>query len=211
MSSAKTEVRQRVLAVRRRRPAAERDAAGEAIGVRLLALLGEPDGARAHRRVAAYVPAGSEPGHGAFLDAAMLAGVEVLLPVLRDDLDLDWASHAGADTLAPGGVRPGLAEPTGPRLGRDAIGTVSLVIAPALAVSRDGARLGYGGGSYDRALASLDAAAASRGLRSRVAVVAVVWDEEVLASLPREAHDRRVDAIVTPLRTIACASPDRRR
>ena len=72
-----------------------------------------------------------------------------LLPVLRADDDLDWATYEGE--LAVG--RRGTVEPPGPRLGVDAIGTCDLVLVPALLVDRDGYRLGKGAGAYDRALA----------------------------------------------------------
>ena len=78
------------------------------------------------------------------------AGKRVILPVLLPDGDLDWAVYAGDDSLAP--ARLGLLEPTGPRLGVDAVATADVVLVPGLAVSTTGDRLGRGGGSYDRAL-----------------------------------------------------------
>jgi 5-formyltetrahydrofolate cyclo-ligase len=105
-----------------------------------------------------------------------------LLPVLLPDDDLDWAVYDG--TLAPG--RRGLPEPVGTRLGVDAIATCDVVLVPALAVDRDGYRLGKGGGSYDRALA-----------RATGLTVALVHDGEVVESLPREAHDVPVHAVAT--------------
>jgi 5-formyltetrahydrofolate cyclo-ligase len=63
------------------------------------------------------------------------------------------------------------------------------VLAPALAVARDGSRLGRGGGSYDRALARCPADAV---------LAAVVFDEEVVDVLPSDAWDVRVHLAVTP-------------
>ena len=62
-------------------------------------------------------------------------------------------------------------------------------VVPALAVSRDGVRLGRGGGYYDRALAHA---------RPGAVLVAVVFDDELLDEVPAEAHDHRVTAVVTP-------------
>lgn len=141
------------------------------------------------RTVAAYVPFGSEPGGPSLpvvLAATVGAAGRVLLPVVRADLDLDWAEHAVE--LVSG--RRGTPEPAGPRLGLTAIGEAEVVVVPAVAVDRRGMRLGRGGGSYDRALARV---------APNAYVVALLHDDELLAAdLPAEAHDRRVDAAITP-------------
>ena len=98
-------------------------------------------------RVALYVSRGPEPQTGALIDWLLAAGHEVLLPILYADNDLGWGVAPGAADLVPG--RLGLSEPP-VDLGSDAIATADLVICPALAVARDGVRLGRGGGSYDR-------------------------------------------------------------
>jgi 5-formyltetrahydrofolate cyclo-ligase len=56
-------------------------------------------------------------------------------------------------------------------------------------VARDGVRLGRGGGYYDRAL---------RHVRPGAALVAALFDDELVEALPAEPHDRRVTAVVTP-------------
>jgi 5-formyltetrahydrofolate cyclo-ligase len=134
--------------------------------------------------VAGFVGVRGEPPTLALLAALRARGVRVLLPVLLDDMDLEWAAFDGE--LADG--RLGMSEPTGARLGRDAIADADLVLCPALAVDREGRRLGQGGGSYDRALP-----------RARCPILAVVFDDEVLATVPSEAHDRPVDGVLTPL------------
>lgn len=136
-------------------------------------------------RVAAYLSIGTEPGTAALLAALAALEVEVLLPVVLPDGDLDWAFAGGG--LAPG--PRGLPEPQGERLGPEAIADCALVVVPALAVDRVGNRLGRGGGSYDRALS-----------RARGRVVALLHDGEAVASLPAEPHDRPVHALVTPRR-----------
>jgi 5-formyltetrahydrofolate cyclo-ligase len=139
--------------------------------------------------VAAYVSSPAEPGTGPLIGALGDRGIRVLLPVLRPDLDLDWAQYAGR--LQPSGVpgRSGLMEPAGPRLGPDAVAAAGLVLVPALAVGPDGARLGQGGGSYDRALARVPVG---------VPVAALLYDGEFLAEVPAEPHDRAVNLVVQP-------------
>lgn len=134
-------------------------------------------------RVAAYLSVGTEPATTALLAALAERSVEVLLPVLLPDRDLDWALAGAGTTPGPHGLQ----EPRGERLGRDAVADCMLVVVPALAVDRVGTRLGRGGGSYDRALT-----------RTRGRVVALLHDGEAVAELPVEPHDRPVHAVVTP-------------
>jgi len=67
-------------------------------------------------------------------------------------------------------------------------GELDLVVVPGVAFSRDGYRLGLGGGYFDRLLGALGPDALSVGF---------AYAFQVLDSLPHEAHDRRVSRIVT--------------
>ncbi|MFF8554432.1 5-formyltetrahydrofolate cyclo-ligase [Streptomyces sp. NPDC015501] len=150
------------------------------------------------RTVAAYVSVGREPGTRDLLEALRERGARVLLPVLLPDNDLDWAAYEGAERLLPAGR--GLLEPAGPRLGPAAVLEADAVLLPGLAVDGNGMRLGRGGGSYDRVLARLTAAGA------HPALVVLLYENEVVAQLPSEAHDHPVDAVVTPAGTRRFAS-----
>ncbi|WP_370250648.1 5-formyltetrahydrofolate cyclo-ligase [Nocardioides sp.] len=182
---AKIAVRDRVLTTRRRRTLPERQAAAEAIAARVLAL---PELGSA-ATVAAYVAVGSEPGTALLLDALRERGHQVLLPVLRPDLDLDWAPYFGAASLAA--APRGLLEPSTAPLGREAVAAAGVVLVPGLAVDDAGVRLGRGGGSYDRALARVPAGALTAVL---------LHEDEVGVAVPAEPHDRRVRAAITPVR-----------
>jgi 5-formyltetrahydrofolate cyclo-ligase len=176
----KSALRERALAVRRARSPVDRDAASAAIAAVLLSRLATV------RAFAAYVPEETEPGHGRLPAAFTQLGARVLLPVVPPGgSELAWAVDTGR--LGPG--RFGLLEPLGPRLGPTAIGTADVIVVPALAVARDGVRLGRGGGYYDRALLHA---------RSGAVVVALLFDDELVDELPSEPHDHRVDAVVTP-------------
>ena len=146
------------------------------------------------RTVAAYVSVGSEPGTRALLDALRARGVRVLLPALLPDNDLDWGEYAGPDSLArvQHGGKMALFEPAGARLGPEAVTAADVVLLPGLAVDARGMRLGRGGGSYDRVLARLERAGAHPRL------VVLLYDAEVVARVPAEAHDKPVHAVVTP-------------
>jgi len=189
-SAAKTALRDQVLAARKRRPLEA--AAGFAASVADVALAWEP--VRSAATVAAYVSVGSEPGTGLLLDALVAGGKRVLLPVLMPDNYLDWAVYDGPASIMKA-VR-GLYEPTGARLGVDAVRAADLVLVPGLAVSPGGDRLGRGGGSYDRALARVPAG---------TPVAVVLYDDEVGLAVPSDPHDVRVGFAltgsgITPLR-----------
>lgn len=176
----KSDLRERSLARRRARPERERAEASAAVATVLLRHLSGV------RTFAAYVPEETEPGYGRLPAAYTQLHARVLLPVVPSaGTELAWAVDTGR--LAPG--RFGILEPVGPRLGPTAIGAADVVVVPALAVARDGVRLGRGGGFYDRAL---------RHVRPEALVVAVVFDDEFLDELPSESHDHRVHAVVTP-------------
>lgn len=64
------------------------------------------------------------------------------------------------------------------------------LFVPLLGFTATGARLGQGGGHYDRWLAANPDAMA----------VGLAWDVQELAALPVEAHDRPLTAVVTPQR-----------
>jgi 5-formyltetrahydrofolate cyclo-ligase len=176
-TDAKSALRRVVRERRAARSPHERAIAGEALA-RHADLL-------ASRTVSAFVAVRDEPPTLPLIDRLRRRGSRVLLPLLRADDDLEWAEFAGRDELRPG--RLGILEPTGASLGLDGIREAELVLAPALAVDARGRRLGQGGGSYDRALA-----------RARGAIVAVVFDDEVLDDVPTEPHDRRVAGVLAP-------------
>ena len=183
-------LRREFLAVRNRLTADVVRAAATALAERALEL---PELTRA-RTVAAYVSVGGEPGTLALLDALRARGVRVLLPALLPDNDLDWGAYDGEGSLArvQHGGKMALFEPAGERLGPDAVTAADTVLLPGLAVDARGMRLGRGGGSYDRVLARLERAGV------RPALVVLLYDSEVVESVPEEPHDRPVHAVVTP-------------
>jgi 5-formyltetrahydrofolate cyclo-ligase len=175
---AKEQLRAALLASRQRLTTAERAAAGDAI--RRHGIDRWPDA----RTVAAYLSVAAEPPTQPLLDALVASGVRVLLPVITDAA-LDWAAYSGPGDVTRGLL--GINEPTGPRLGADALSEADLVLVPAVAVDRAGHRLGRGRGYYDRALVAVTAP-----------VVAIVYDEELLDAVPTESHDRSIDGVLRP-------------
>ena len=179
----KAAMRSRVLAARGRLSEGERAAAGRGIRDVLLS--------RAELQmagtVAVYYSVGTEPDTTKLVYGLWKRGTYVLLPLLRPDGDLDWASYEGPDSLVPG--PKGLLEPAEAPRGVDAVARADAVLVPALAVDRAGHRLGRGGGSFDRALARVG---------PLIPLIALLYDDELVDRLPTASHDVPVRAVVRP-------------
>jgi 5-formyltetrahydrofolate cyclo-ligase len=183
VAAEKAVLRRRLLADRARLSPDQRAAAGRALRDAVLEL---PQVQMAGT-IAAYYSLSSEPDTHGLVYALWKRGGYVLLPLLRPDADLDWASYEGPDSLRPG--PRGLAEPSEPPRGMDAVTRADLVLVPALAVDRGGVRLGRGGGSYDRALARV---------APGIPTIALLYDGELLDEVPADGHDRRVRLVARP-------------
>lgn len=187
MTLTKSDVRAEILAARRSVSHQTRHHEAGALA-RHLGALAAPGGT-----VCAYVPVGSEPGTIAMIDALVSGKVTVLLPVAREDPDgtprpLEWGRYTPGELVAaPFGLR----EPPPPRLPADAVHDASMIVIPALAVDRGGARLGRGAGYYDRTLPRADPAAL---------LIAVIRDDELVEHLPSEPHDVPMTHALTPRR-----------
>ena len=143
--------------------------------------------ARGVKKLSCYLATPSEPETRPFLSWAYDNGIEVLLPVSRDDGLLDWAIANDSPDENIGMY--GLPEPTGELVGPIAINGVDLIIVPASAVDKQGVRMGWGRGYFDKTLGSMG---------KRPPVYAIVFDSEYVDSLPHEVHDQPVTGVVTP-------------
>jgi 5-formyltetrahydrofolate cyclo-ligase len=136
--------------------------------------------------LAAYLSTPDEPPTREFLAWACKRGIRVILPISRADGLLDWAPYDASDEMAD---IQGMPAPTSEILSPMAINDVGLIIVPAATVDRTGMRMGWGQGYFDRTLGSME---------SCPPVYAVVFDEELVDSVPSEVHDKRVNGVVTP-------------
>jgi len=185
-SAAKRALRAEIRARRRIAPSTERERCAAAITRRLIELAESVDA----KSVAAYLSTVDEPSTRGFLAWAHAAGIRVLLPISRPDGLLDWAPYDGRgeelDWL-------GMPQPTTELLSPLAVNDVDLIIVPAAAVDRHGMRMGWGRGYFDRTIGSM---------QQRPPVYAVVFDPELIDSVPAERHDEPVDGAVMPGATV---------
>ncbi|MCG9479316.1 MAG: 5-formyltetrahydrofolate cyclo-ligase [Actinomycetia bacterium] len=72
---------------------------------------------------------------------------------------------------------------------------IDMVIVPGVAFDLELNRLGYGGGYYDKLLATLG---------KRVKKIALCFDIQIISRVPAEEHDVKVDGLITESREIFC-------
>ncbi len=182
----KKSIRQLLLARRRALPPAEASAAGSLIQRTLIATREFAEA----RLVALYAPIHNEVETEEVAHAALAAGKQVLFPAVsgnrldfRQVADPRQQLHKGAyGILEPDATSPA-------RLPEEA----GLVIVPGVAFDVNGRRIGYGKGYYDQALHHLE---------GKGRLVAFCYDFQIVAEIPAEPHDVRMDMIITELRVI---------
>lgn len=133
--------------------------------------------------IAGFVSHGAEPD---ILPA--LTGKTLLLPrfnVQSGDYEMVPIADRTRD-LVPG--KFGIPEPRReiPAWSKSEVDSNALFIVPAVACDRQGVRLGHGNGFYDRLTANVV-----------LPLIAVIYSCQVADQLPREAHDRLIQFVVT--------------
>jgi 5-formyltetrahydrofolate cyclo-ligase len=155
----------------------------------IAAAVAENAGFRAARTVAVYAPLGAEVDALPIARRAAERGARVVFPrVVAGARRLDFAACDPA-ALVPGPL--GILQPP-PAAPAVELAGIDCVVVPGIGFSADGHRLGRGGGYYDVTLAAMP----------RARRIAVAFDVQVVAALPREPHDAPLDALVTETRRL---------
>lgn len=142
-----------------------------------------------------YSAKGREVGTARLIKSALENGKKVMLPVTnisKGEIEI------GMIESYPEGMKKGpfgIMEPEKGGIGDDELETV---IVPGVAFDSRGHRLGYGKGFYDQLLGRL----AAKGIKVRN--IGLAYDFQVVEKLPAEAHDHRMNFIVTDKKTIRC-------
>lgn len=195
----KAELRRAVIARRNAIDLDVRAAKSAVVCARLVELLDRLD-ATAPRTVAVYAAMDSEVDPAAFAAATAARGWRVAYPCMLSASD---AAACGQRmcmrTVAAGDVStaPFIAHPTRPFAATDIdnnrcpivpAAELDMVVVPLVAFDRTGARLGYGGGCYDRYLPMLSPACQ---------IVGIAFDEQRVEHVPTDAHDLPLPNIVS--------------
>lgn len=171
----KKALRKELIRRRRELTAEEKRARDERVFSKLLPFLEQCSG------VFTYVSTDIEVDTRQVIDWCFKHGKPVFTPVSGDS-ELTFYQVSGWDGLKAG--RFGIEEPVDrniPAAGDEN----SLCIVPALCCDRNGFRLGYGRGYYDRFLA---------GFPGKTAIICY---SDFVTEVPREPHDRRADLVIT--------------
>lgn len=195
----KAELRRAVIA---RRGALDLDvqaAKSAVVCARLVELLDRLDAA-APRTVAVYAAMGSEVDPAAFAAAAAARGWRVAYPCMlsaTDAMACDQRMCMRAVSACNASEAPFIAHPTRAFAATDVdsvrfpivpAAELDMVVVPLVAFDRTGARLGYGGGCYDRYLPMLS---------PTCQIVGIAFDEQRIDHVPTDAHDLPLPNIVS--------------
>lgn len=195
----KVELRRAVIARRDAIDLDVRAAKSAVICARLVELLDRLDAAAPHT-VAAYAAVGSEVDPAAFAAAAAKRGWRVAYPCMLSATDAAACGQrmcmraVAADDAS---AAPFIAHPTWafaatdidssrfPIVPAEALG---MIVVPLVAFDRAGARLGYGGGCYDRYLSTV---------APECLIVGIAFDEQRVDRVPTDPHDLPLPNIVS--------------
>jgi 5-formyltetrahydrofolate cyclo-ligase len=161
-------------------------------------LLSELESYQEAATVLGYMNFGAEFAAEIFVARALEDGKQVLLPKVNKNtkqLDLYHVTDLARD-VAPGSWN--IREPIIERCKQvEDLTTVDFILLPGVAFGTDGARLGYGGGFYDKLLARMP---------HQPALVAAAYALQVVKSIPQENTDRKVTWLITEQNTIHCVA-----
>lgn len=195
----KAELRRAVIARRDALDLDVRAAKSATICARLVELL-DCLGAAAPHTVAIYAAMGSEVGPAAFAAAAAARGWRVAYPCMLSATDAMACGQRmcmRAVSAGDASEAPFIAYPTRAFAATDVdsdhfpivpAAELDMVVVPLVAFDRAGARLGYGGGCYDRYLPTLSPACQ---------IVGIAFDEQRVDHVPTNAHDLPLPHIVS--------------
>lgn len=195
----KAELRRAVIA---RRDAIDLDvrAAKSAVVCARLVELMDRLGAAAPHTVAVYAAMGSEVDPAAFAAAAVARGWRAAYPCMLSATDAMACGQCmcmRAVAADDASAAPFIAHPTRAFTAMDIdsdrfpivpADVLDMIIVPLVAFDQTGARLGYGGGCYDRYLPTLSPACQ---------IIGIAFDEQRVDHVPTDAHDLPLPNIVS--------------
>lgn len=169
--------RERLIALRMALSPAERRAKGETIAAALQEIVAERPGI-----LGVYWPFRAEFDPRPLIESIVAGGREVALPVVVDRKGpLEYRAWAPGEALVAGVWDIPVPE-------KQEIVLPAMVLAPVVGFDRAGYRLGYGGGYFDRTLASMD---------PRPLAIGVGFAMQAIETIHPQSFDIPMDMVVT--------------
>ena len=141
--------------------------------------------------VSLYLPIGSECETGSLIARAASIGAEIGLPTIIDETRIVFRRYQPGDALVAG--KFGTSAP----LARAPLMRPEVIVMPLVAFDRNGTRLGYGRGHYDRAINTM------REAGQRPKLLGIAFSVQEVGTIPVEPHDVGPDWIVTEKGSLA--------
>ena len=138
--------------------------------------------------VAAYWPMRSEADPRPIMVGLKERGVTLALPAVQDG-HIVFRQWSPWEPIVPGGFGTLV-----PSLDAPVVQPMALIV-PLLAFDQTCARLGYGKGHYDRAIAALKQ-------HGPLLTIGIAYAAQEIGAVPVEFHDQRLDVIMTERATI---------
>lgn len=142
---------------------------------------------RRHGTVALFLPTDGEPDLEPSVAGLRATGWFPHLPVVGPGRSMAFAPWQPGAELRPN--RFGVAEPVVPAGALVGAERMDVVVVPCVGLDREGHRVGFGAGFYDRALAGLPV--------GRPLVVGVAFEVQVVDEVPVRPWDVPVDVVLT--------------
>ncbi len=196
--ASKPDIRKRLLALREQLAPMTRAASSAAINARIVRL----ESYRQANNILGYMNIGAEFASEVWVRQVLADGKRLVLPrVNRDTKRLELYRVDDPDWQLAEGMW-GIREPVVERCERlNGLNEVEFVLLPGVAFTREGARLGYGGGFYDKLLSC----GSEQSRASRPALVAAAFAVQIVEQIPQEKTDVKVGWIITEQETIICS------
>lgn len=124
------------------------------------------------------------------IKTCLALGKRVILPVVvPDDEQLTLIEIDGFSNMVAS--KHGILEPQISKSATRCFEEIDLILAPGVAFDLNGYRLGYGGGYYDRLLAS------NPRHRQSIKVIALAFALQIVDHVPREEYDQPINGLIT--------------
>lgn len=137
-----------------------------------------------------YINMPKEPSTLGIISEAIKLNKKVLVPKCVSEGIMSAVEITGLDELKPGAF--GIKEPVSNEESKDAK-KIDLAIVPCVTASRNGMRLGHGGGYYDRFLEKCE-----------IFKLCLCFDELLCDKIPASDHDIKMNAVFTEKSEYIC-------